>query len=434
MEETPSEETPSEETLPRDGIQADASKEQSFSQDQYSFPDLLPTPVTPAKKQALHAGILFLSAAFLLSLLTAAFIFGWVFGGDDDEYSTINLVNDQTNIAMDLIEELVENSSDLTESEVSAILAQLTAVNSSVEPVVAVAESVSRSVVIVVSQNSQGSGISFDDKRRVVTNAHVVGGAEEVQVLLPSGRMVEAVVLGADIRRDVAVIELAEVDNSLAPAQFASTENLRVGQLAVAVGSPFELNQTVTAGIVSAIGRVEPSYGCDLAGSQSADCAGVAMIQTDAPINPGNSGGPLADRNGRIIGMNTSIRTEGFLSANVGVGFAIPSDTVVLVAQRLISGEPIGTAFLGIVGDSPKDGRAGALLLEVQDLSPASIAGLEVGDLIMRADGRPILNMQSLRADIQLRLPDEEVVLEYIRGEKILEAVVRLASLDDVFK
>ena len=179
---------------------------------------------------------------------------------------------------------------------------------------------------------------------------------------------------------------------------------------------------------------MEPSYGCEIAGMMSAECAGVAMIQTDAPINPGNSGGPLADRNGHVIGMNTSIRTEGFLSANVGVGFAIPSDTVLLVAQRLISGEPIGTAFLGILGETPTDGRAGALIIEVQESSPAHKAGLEVGDLIIRVDRRPILNMQALRADIQLRLPGDEVTLEYIRGEKISEAVVRLASLDDEYQ
>ena len=104
------------------------------------------------------------------------------------------------------------------------------------------------------------------------------------------------------------------------------------------------------------------------------------------------------------------------------------------MAQRLISGEPIGTAFLGILGDTPTDGRAGALIIEVQESSPAHKAGLEVGDLIIRVDRRPILNMQALRADIQLRLPGDEVTLEYIRGEKISETVVRLASLDDEYQ
>ena len=410
------------------------SEPHSFDQNEQTFPDLLPAPVISDQKNMRKIGTLFLAAGLFIVLLTGAVIFSWVINGDDSEVSSVNLASSQIVAVQELMEALVNNSSELTESEVAAIIAEITLSNSKVEPVVAVADTVSRSVVIVRSETGQGSGIALDDEGRVVTNAHVLEDSETLQVLLPSGRMVKAKVIGSDIRRDVAVIELADVDNSLTPAQFASSQNLRVGQLAVAVGSPFELNQTVTAGIVSAIGRVEPSYGCEIAGTMSAECAGVAMIQTDAPINPGNSGGPLADRNGHVIGMNTSIRTEGFLSANVGVGFAIPSDTVLLVAQRLISGEPIGTAFLGILGETPTDGRAGALIIEVQESSPAYKAGLEVGDLIIRVDRRPILNMQALRADIQLRLPGDEVTLEYIRGEKILEAIVRLASLDDEYQ
>ncbi|MBT68824.1 MAG: trypsin [Acidimicrobiaceae bacterium] len=410
------------------------SEPHSFDQNEQTFPDLLPAPVISDQKNMRKIGTLFLAAGLFIVLLTGAVIFSWVINGDDSEVSSVNLASSQIVAVQELMEALVNNSSELTESEVAAIIAEITLSNSKVEPVVAVADTVSRSVVIVRSETGQGSGIALDDEGRVVTNAHVLEDSETLQVLLPSGRMVKAKVIGSDIRRDVAVIELADVDNSLTPAQFGSSQNLRVGQLAVAVGSPFELNQTVTAGIVSAIGRVEPSYGCEIAGTMSAECAGVAMIQTDAPINPGNSGGPLADRNGHVIGMNTSIRTEGFLSANVGVGFAIPSDTVLLVAQRLISGEPIGTAFLGILGETPTDGRAGALIIEVQESSPAYKAGLEVGDLIIRVDRRPILNMQALRADIQLRLPGDEVALEYIRGEKILEAIVRLASLDDEYQ
>ena len=410
------------------------SEPHSFEQNEQTFPDLLPGPVISDQKSMRKIGLLFLVSGLFIVLLTGAVIFSWVISRDDSEVSSVNLASSQIVAVQELMEALVNNSSELTESEVAAIIAEMTLSNSEVEPVVAVADAVSRSVVIVRSETGQGSGIALDDEGRVVTNAHVLEDSETLQVLLPSGRMVEARVIGSDIRRDVAVIELADVDNSLTPARFGSSQNLRVGQLAVAVGSPFELNQTVTAGIVSAIGRVEPSYGCEIAGTMSAECAGVAMIQTDAPINPGNSGGPLADRNGHVIGMNTSIRTEGFLSANVGVGFAIPSDTVLLVAQRLISGEPIGTAFLGILGETPTDGRAGALIIEVQESSPAHKAGLEVGDLIVRVDRRPILNMQALRADIQLRLPGDEVTLEYIRGEKISEAVVRLASLDDEYQ
>ncbi|MAR48407.1 MAG: hypothetical protein CL425_04335 [Acidimicrobiaceae bacterium] len=423
-----------EQMEPFAGEETKESEAQSPNQEEQTFPGLLPSPIISDQKNMRKVGLLFLAAGLFIVSLTGAFIFAWVVNEEDNELSSVNLASGQIFAVQELMEALANNSSELTESEVAAIIAEITLSSSEIEPVVAVADTVSRSVVIVRSETGQGSGIALDDRRRVVTNAHVLGDSDTLQVLLPSGRMVGAKVIGSDIRRDVAVIELDDTDNSLTPAVFASSQNLRVGQLAVAVGSPFELNQTVTAGIVSAIGRVEPSYGCEIAGAMSAECAGVAMIQTDAPINPGNSGGPLADRNGHVIGMNTSIRTEGFLSANVGVGFAIPSDTVLLVAERLVSGEPIGTAFLGILGETPTDGRAGALLLEVQESSPAHKAGLEVGDLIVRVDRRPILNMQALRADIQLRLPDDKVILEYIRGEKIAEAIVSLASLDDEYQ
>ncbi|MDP6213988.1 MAG: trypsin-like peptidase domain-containing protein, partial [Acidimicrobiales bacterium] len=319
-----------------------------------------------------------------------------------------------------LVEALIAESAGMSSADTEALVDRLFTEarvrDGGPEPVVAVAEALTPSVVLVTEPDvGQGSGIALDDLGHVVTNAHVVGEATDVIVTLPSGRSVEATVLGADIRRDVAVVLLSETDDSLRPAVFGSSDDLRVGQTAVAVGSPFDLNRTVTAGIVSALGRVVPSYGCQVGGDDSALCAGVAMIQTDAPINPGNSGGPLADRRGRVIGMNTSIRTDGFLTANIGVGFALPSDTVLLVAERLLAGKPVGTAWLGIRGESLTDGRAGASIVEVTEGSPAAIAGLMEGDLIVGSDGRPIDAMDALRADIQLRLPGMEVALEFMR-------------------
>jgi len=310
------------------------------------------------------------------------------------------------------------------------------------EPVVAVAEAVTPSVVLViVPELGQGSGIALDDEGHVVTNAHVLIdeaatpeelAAIEVRVVLPSGRQIAATVIGADIRRDVAVLALQESAPELAPATFAPSDEVRVGQLAVAVGSPFGLTQTVTSGIVSAIGRVVPSFGCNLGRGQSVDCAGVATIQTDAPINPGNSGGPLADRSGRIIGMNTSIRTNNsFDVSNAGVGFALPSDTVIIVAERLLAGEPVGTAWLGIVGVSTTDGRPGARIEAVEPGSPADVAGLETGDLIVTSDGRPLVAMDALRADIQLRLPGMTVKLQFERDGVLRTTEVELGSWDD---
>ncbi len=331
---------------------------------------------------------------------------------------------------------LVKESAGLTATEVEALVARLFAEapvdDSGDEPVVAVADALRDTVVLVSAvDKGHGSGIVFDETR-IVTNAHVVDGADEFLVTLSSGREIAAKVIGADVRRDVAVLELAEPAYSLVPAVFAFSEDLEVGQLAVAVGSPFDLDRTVTSGIVSALGRVIDSYGCE--SGAGADCAGVAMIQTDAPINPGNSGGPLADRQGRVIGMNTSIRSGGILvGGNIGLGFALPSDTVVLVARRLIAGQPVGTAWLGIRGDSPNDGSPGAVIVEVIEGSPADGAGLLEGDRIFRSDGRTVRDMPALRADIQIRLPGTSVDLVVDRDGEILSIEVDLGALDDQF-
>ncbi len=336
-----------------------------------------------------------------------------------------------------LVGRLMDESTGLDADEVESLVARLFAEapvdESGDEPVVAVAVALADSVVLVtVPDQGHGSGIVFDDEGRIVTNAHVVDDAVEVVVTLPNGREISAEVVGVDVRRDVAVLQLVEEQESLVPAVFAFGSDLRVGQLAVALGSPFDLERTVTSGIVSALGRVINSYGCE--SDNGAECTGVAMIQTDAPINPGNSGGPLADRDGRVIGMNTAIQSTGFGAVgNIGVGFAIPSDTIVLVARRLILGLPVGTAWLGIVGETPTDGRVGAVVLEVVEGSPAAVAGLLSGDRIFRSDGRTIRDMAALRADIQIRLPGEKVDLEYERDGVIGVATVDLGALDDHF-
>ena len=336
-----------------------------------------------------------------------------------------------------LVGRLMDESTGLDADEVESLVARLFAEapvdESGDEPVVAVALALADSVVLVtVPDQGHGSGIVFDDEGRIVTNAHVVDTAVEVVVTLPNGREISAVVVGVDVRRDVAVLQLVEEQESLVPVVFAFGSDLRVGQLAVALGSPFDLERTVTSGIVSALGRVIDSYGCE--SGNGAECTGVAMIQTDAPINPGNSGGPLADRDGRVIGMNTAIQSTGFGAVgNIGVGFAIPSDTIVLVARRLILGLPVGTAWLGIIGETPTDGRIGAVVIEVVEGSPAAVAGLLSGDRIFRSDGRTIRDMAALRADIQIRLPGEKVDLEYERDGVIGMATVDLGALDDQF-
>ena len=149
------------------------------------------------------------------------------------------------------------------------------------------------------------------------------------------------------------------------------------------------------------------------------------MIQTDAPINPGNSGGALADRQGRVVGMNTSIRTDGIVSGNLGVGFAIPSDTILLVADRIVNGESLDVGFLGVSGQNPALGRAGALIIDVVEDSPAWDGGLMPGDLVVSVDGFPILGMSELAAKIRISSPGTEVEIGVIRnGEEAFFKVI----------
>ena len=187
-----------------------------------------------------------------------------------------------------------------------------------------------------------------------------------------------------------------------------------VGDLAVAIGHPLTLGAepTVTTGIVSALDR-RLDVGNDVMNSA---VTLFGLIQTDAPINPGNSGGALADRQGRVVGMNTSIRTDGIVSGNLGVGFAIPSDTILLVADRIVNGESLEVGFLGVSGQNPALGRAGALIVDVVEDSPAWDGGLMPGDLVVSVDGSPILGMSELAAKIRISSPGTEVEIGVIRN------------------
>ena len=286
--------------------------------------------------------------------------------------------------------------------------------NKSDEPVATVAETVAPSVVRIDTATGTGSGIIYDQNGSVVTNAHVVLGSETVEVQLADGTRATGKVLGSDPAVDIAILQIQENLN-FRKATFASLDTVRVGQLAVAIGSPFGLEQSVTAGIVSAVNRAVPTLNIEN-GSRTV----LEMIQTDAPINPGNSGGALVDRQGRVVGMNTLIRTDGNVEGNLGVGFAIPTDTIFLVTERLITGESLENGFLGISGQDPTVGRAGALVIEVVNGSPAEQSGLQEGDLIIAVDGSPVLGMSELAARIRLTSPGTMVAIDIVRnGEEI---------------
>lgn len=292
------------------------------------------------------------------------------------------------------------------------------------EPIADVARAVAPSVVLIQTNVGQGSGIVWDaENGYIVTNDHVTGGATSVVVQFGNGNRVSGTVVGGDSARDIAVVQVDPAEADLVAASFAPTSSVEVGQLAVAIGSPFGLDQSVTAGIVSAVNRIN-----EFGGSDPNRPVDVEMIQTDAPINPGNSGGALADRDGLVIGMNTQIRTAGANTGNVGVGFAVPSDTILLIADRIVTGESLALAHLGVSGETPADGTVGALVIAVVEGAPAAAAGIEAGDLIVGLEGELISSMAELSAEVKLFRPDDVVSLEFIRDGERLQTAVTLGS------
>lgn len=274
----------------------------------------------------------------------------------------------------------------------------VTTASSSEEPVAAVARTLLPSVVLIQQGSGTGSGVIYDADGLILTAAHVIGSAEEVTVRLADGRRETGKVLGRDTGRDIAVVKIDRA--GLQAAKLARGIPVRVGQLAVAIGNPFGLSDSVTAGVVSGLGRTLPTGE-----------AVVDAIQTDAPVNPGNSGGPLADRLGRVIGINVAVRGNGG-----GVAFAVPIDVAMQAAEKLQRGEEAPPlAFLGVTGTDPSTGRGGGLVTDVQADSPAAKAGIEEGDLIVEIDGEEITSMTELAAAVRRRVPGQGVTLRIVR-------------------
>ncbi len=270
-----------------------------------------------------------------------------------------------------------------------------------------------RSGVVLVRSGGRGSsgvgtGFVIDSDGTIVTAAHVVSGADEVQVRLEdNGKSVDAEILGSDESSDLAVLRVdASNTQSIKPLQIADSNTVKVGDLAVAIGYPFTLDLTVTRGIVSGVGRaIKAPNGFSIDN----------VIQTDAPINPGNSGGPLLDGAGRVIGVNSQIATTAGAGGNVGIGFAVPSNTVRQVVPRLRAGGTISRPYLGISSIGSTVGQ-GALVASTASGGPAEQAGVRPGDLVTRVDGRPVQAPEDISSAIEDRRPGDEIDLEVQRA------------------
>ena len=249
-------------------------------------------------------------------------------------------------------------------------------------------------------QAASGSGFVIDDEGHIVTNDHVVEGADEFRVRFgEDGEPIEAELLGADPSVDLALLKVDpdDVEGELQPLELGASEDLRPGDPAIAIGSPFGLEGTVTSGIVSALGRtIQAPNGFSISGA----------IQTDAAINPGNSGGPLLDEQGRVIGVNSQIRTGGG-NANTGVGFAVPVDEIKRSLPALERGEDPERAFLGVSSGPAPEG--GAEIGDVVDGGPAARAGMQAGDTIVEIGGQPVREPDDVSGVVNARRPGDEV-------------------------
>jgi 2-alkenal reductase len=296
----------------------------------------------------------------------------------------------------------------------------------------------------LVISSGQGSGFIFDDQGHIITNAHVVHGAADVEVIFSTGAIRKAKILGTDLNSDLAVLSVEDFPAGANPLPLGSMADLRVGQSVVAIGNPWGLQGTLTRGIISSLGRTIPALNV-FSIPQS--------IQTDAAINPGNSGGPLLDLSGQVIGVNAQIESGGGVAANAGVGFAIPVSIVKRVVPELIANGEYTWPYIGVRGSALDYAlikgmnlpvEQGAYIWEVIGNGPASKAGMiganqrtEVegrptslgGDVVIAVNGQTIASFDDLLVYVALEVrPGDTIRLTVLRDGKQIEVPVKIEA------
>ncbi len=270
----------------------------------------------------------------------------------------------------------------------------------------------------------EGAGVVYDTKGDILTDEHVVSGATSAKVTFSNGTTATAKVLGTDSSTDVGVIRVNVPASELHPIPFANSSTAQVGDPVVAIGSPFSLPETTTAGIVSAVNRsIQAPNGFTITGA----------IQTDAAINPGNSGGPLLDAAGHVLGLNDQIQTNSGSSS--GVGFATPGNSVVQVANEIIAGKTVQHPYVGV--DLNPNSTGGAQISTTPDSQgnapvrpggPAASAGLQPGDLITAIDGKPIATTDQFIETVAKYSPGQTITLTVKRGGATKQIKVKLGT------
>ena len=326
-------------------------------------------------------------------------------------------------------------------------VATVPASNSSGTDWTAVAAAVSPAVVTIQAQGASsggtGSGVIYDAQGDIVTNYHVISsvlGGGQIQVTLADGRLYSASIVGHDKTTDLAVIRLDNPPSDLTVARFATSANLQVGAPVMAIGAPLGLSNTVTTGIVSALNRpvevsMDESATSEDGAQASSDLVVTNAIQIDASINPGNSGGPLFDASGSVIGINSSIKSlassNDGQAGSIGLGFAIPSDLAVSVADQLIAS---GSASHGMLGVTVKaatttvgsDTYVGAQVQEVSSGSGAAAAGIRAGDVIVKVEGQEVTSPKQLIGYVRRYKACDTIAMTIVRDGAAQDVSVRI--------